>query len=130
MARLITKTKEHDPSRRRLRRGLFRAMAAGALGGLAGSYGMDLWRWWCSGMRQEPAALQLAETISVNIVHHRPTPPEKKIAASVVHFGIATGMGALYGGLAEMGKGVAAGFGTGFRNSTSGFATTKFDCRR
>ena len=65
-------------------------------------------------MRQEPAALQLAETISVNIVHHRPTPPEKKIAASVVHFGIATGMGALYGGLAEMDRRVAAGFGTGF----------------
>ena len=88
-------------------------MTAGFFGGLIGSWGMDQLRRSLKGAKQEPAAVQVAEAISGGLPR-RLTPREERIAVWAVHYGVATILGAIYGGLAEIAPRVVAGRGAAF----------------
>jgi putative membrane protein len=50
---------------------------------------------------QEPSTVKVAEIISINVLRHRLSEREKKIAEPIVHYSFGTIMGAWYGLLSE-----------------------------
>ncbi len=59
-------------------------------------------------------AVQVAQRVSRKLFDHELSDLEKKAAGPAVHYGYAAGMGALYGGLAEVFPDVGSGFGVPF----------------
>lgn len=93
-------------------------MAAGAVGGLVGAFAMNQFHeLWSSvshkveghqgshqqqpNSQDEDATEKTARAISEYVLDHEPTKPERQKAASAVHYGIGTMMGAVYGVSAE-----------------------------
>ncbi|MDB5299570.1 MAG: hypothetical protein JWO87_1233 [Phycisphaerales bacterium] len=119
---------------------LCKGATAGALGGLAGSWTMNLFQAILGKLSSkrsrssqqgeqsepqqygessqdhphgdEPATAVLAEKISTGVLHHRLTEREKKIAEPALHYGYGTMMGAVYGALAEETPAITACTGT------------------
>lgn len=63
---------------------------------------------------QADATVKAASALSEAIFGHRLTKDEKKIAASAVHYSLGTGVGGLYGAVAEVVPEVTAGAGLPF----------------
>jgi hypothetical protein len=92
---------------------------AGALGGLLGSWTMNQFQ---AGMvklqkpqpkpQGEPATVKVAEGISQATMGHHLTPREKKQAEPLVHYGVGTLVGAVYGAMAAKVPVTKAGSGT------------------
>lgn len=59
----------------------------------------------------DDATVKTAQAISRGFFSHELSPGEKKIAGPAVHYGYGALVGGIYGALAEMVPGVAAGFG-------------------
>ena len=67
-----------------------------------------------SGEGQDDATVQAASAISEGIFQHKLTESEKKIAGPAVHYTLGTGVGGLYGAVAELVPEVNAGIGLPF----------------
>jgi hypothetical protein len=108
---------------------IWKGMAAGALGGLAGSYAMNqfqsLWNKASetlsgeseqqeSGEESEDATIKAAQAISRNLFGHELADSEKKWAGPIVHYSFGTAVGVLYGALSEAFPACGAGHGTVF----------------
>jgi uncharacterized membrane protein YagU involved in acid resistance len=119
---------------------LCKGASAGTLGGLAGSWTMNLFQTLLGKISakksepdqqteqdespgdnrparsqsqgNEPATAVLAEKVSERVLHHRLTEEEKKIAEPAVHYGYGMLVGALYGALAEEVPVATACYGT------------------
>jgi putative membrane protein len=79
-------------------------MAAGLLGGLAGSIAMGKFsQAWAKATKSNPeekgvdSTVKAASAVSEGIFRHRLTEEEKPRAAAAVHYGFGSTMGALYG---------------------------------
>ncbi len=109
---------------------LARSIVAGALGGLAASFVMNLSqkgvtlaeRAW-NGPAPEPddvlphgddATVKTAQAISSRLLHRNLTEPEKKWAGPLVHYAFGTALGAAYGALATTAPVAKSGAGTAF----------------
>jgi hypothetical protein len=66
------------------------------------------------GEEEQDATVATAVAISRNLFEHELSPKEKQIAGPIVHYAYGSLVGAIYGGLAELIPGVAAGFGLPF----------------
>jgi putative membrane protein len=108
---------------------VLKGLAAGLVGGLVASWTMnrfqDLWfrladksqtQEILPARQEEPddATVRAASAISEGLFDHKLTPTEKKIAGPAVHYSLGTGVGGLYGAVAEMVPGVTAGAGLPF----------------
>ena len=67
-----------------------------------------------SGEEQDDTTVRAASAISEGLFHHRLTESEKKIAGPAVHYTLGTGVGGLYGAVAELAPEVTAGVGLPF----------------
>ncbi len=117
------------------KRCLWKSVAAGALGGLAGSFAMNQFQSLVSfaskvmsgqqgnGQPESPessqdddATVKTAKAISEMLFHHRLAQDEKKWAGPLVHYSLGTILGAVYGVLAETvpvaTSGAGAAYGT------------------
>jgi hypothetical protein len=67
---------------------------------------------------QDDTTVRAASAISEGLFDHKLTESEKKIAGPAVHYGLGTGVGGLYGAVAEVAPEITAGaglpFGTAF----------------
>lgn len=104
-----------------LRSNPWKGLLAGALGGLAGSFAMSQFHSLISPKaekhsdpNQEDSTALAASAISRIIFRHELTTDQKKLAAPVVHYGFGTGIGAVYGALAEISDSASTGWGTAF----------------
>lgn len=115
----------------RRRPSIWKGALAGLAGGLAASWTMDQFQAaWQKLAKQnsrhpaqqepqkqqqerEPATVKAAEAIS-RAFGHELTPEEKKCAGTAVHYAFGVGMGALYGGLAEVEPHTGAALGLPF----------------
>jgi putative membrane protein len=96
-------------------RNIWRGVAAGAIGGLAGSFAMNRFQAVWSGVSQdEEVTAKAAEAVSRHVFGHELTSPEKTWAVPAVHYGLGTILGALYGALAEKVPSSRAGYGTAY----------------
>jgi putative membrane protein len=82
------------------------SMAAGALGGLLGSWVMNQFqgvvkRAKKNGREEEPATVQTAEMVSDAVLDRPLSSEEKQVAGPAVHYVFGALVGAVYGGLAE-----------------------------
>jgi uncharacterized membrane protein YagU involved in acid resistance len=80
-------------------------MAAGAAGGLVAGWAMGRVHRMLgtqNGRSDEDATVRAACAISEKLFHHKLRAREKRIAGPVIHFAMAAGLGALYGGLSEV----------------------------
>ena len=66
------------------------------------------------GEEQTDATVKAASAVSEGIFDHKLTKSEKKWAGPAVHYGFGTSVGGLYGAVAEVAPGVAAGAGLPF----------------
>jgi uncharacterized membrane protein YagU involved in acid resistance len=64
--------------------------------------------------QEEDATVKTAQRISSGLLGHDLSRIEKKKAGPLVHYAYGTGIGALYGGLAQKDKRVPSGFGTAY----------------
>ena len=95
-------------------------MVAGAIGGLAASWVMPQFQLLLahalgqSGPHEgqgEDATVKIATRISSAALGHELSAKEKKVAGPFVHYAYGTGLGALYGRLAQRHKATTSGFG-------------------
>lgn len=99
---------------------IWKGVAAGLIGGLAGSLAMgpihSLAMKLSGGGEQEgeDSTVKTASAISENVAGHKLTPDEKKRAGAVVHFGFGSSVGAAYGAAAELLPKVTEGYGVPF----------------
>jgi uncharacterized membrane protein YagU involved in acid resistance len=102
---------------------VYKGLIAGAVGGLAASWIMTQFQTALSkaaGQKNphegqgEDATVKTAEKISSEVMEHELTPEEKKSAGPFVHYAYGTGIGALYGGLAQKQKVTTSGFGSAY----------------
>jgi len=108
---------------------VLKGLAAGLAGGLVASWTMnrfqELWFGLANNDRSEetlPASdeepddttVRTASAISEGLFDHKLTATEKKIAGPAVHYSLGTGVGGLYGAVAEVAPGVTAGAGLPF----------------
>jgi len=103
---------------------LYKGLIAGSVGGLAASWIMPRFQSLLSRAFQgtsnphegqgEDATVKTAQKISSGALDHELTPEEKKKAGPLVHYAYGTGIGALYGGLAQKYKTTKSGFGTAY----------------
>jgi hypothetical protein len=112
----INKTKGH----------VLKGLVAGLIGGLVASWTMnrfqDLWSMQTSasetqqskGDAPDDTTVRAASAISEGIFDHRLTSEEKRIAGPAVHYSLGTGVGGLYGAVAEVSPEITAGAGLPF----------------
>jgi len=102
---------------------LYKGLIAGALGGLAASWVMPQFQSLMaralgqSGPHEgqgEDATVKTAKKISSAVAGHELSEGEKKKAGPLVHYAYGTGIGALYGGLAQKYKTTTTGFGAAY----------------
>jgi uncharacterized membrane protein YagU involved in acid resistance len=62
----------------------------------------------------EDATVKTAERISSGLIGHELSAEEKKSAGPVVHYAYGTGIGAVYGGLAQKYEATKTGFGSAY----------------
>jgi putative membrane protein len=101
----------------------FKGFIAGGIGGLAASWIMPRFQLLLShalGHRDphegqgEDATVKTAQRISSAIAGHELAADEKKVAGPLVHYAYGTGIGALYGGLAQRLEAATSGFGSAY----------------
>jgi hypothetical protein len=63
---------------------------------------------------QDDTTVRAASAVSEGLFDHKLTPSEKKVAGPAVHYSLGTGVGGLYGVVAEMAPKVTAGSGLPF----------------
>ena len=97
-----------------------KGLVAGAIGGLAASWIMTRFQFLIAHAlghtdphegQGEDATVKTAQKISTEILDHKLSAKEKKSAGPLVHYAYGTGIGALYGGLAQRNKTTTTGFG-------------------
>ena len=102
---------------------VYKGMIAGAIGGLAASWIMTRFQLLIAralGQSEphegqgEDATVKTAEKISSDLLGHELSPEEKESAGPLVHYAYGTGIGALYGGLAQRSEITKAGFGSSY----------------
>ena len=103
---------------------VYKGLIAGAIGGLTASWVMTRFQSLLSRAVQgqpdphkgqgEDATVKTADRISSEVLDHPLAPEEKKVAGPLVHYAYGTGIGALYGGLAQKYKTTNSGFGTAY----------------
>src|SRR5215472_258337 len=107
---------------RRKKRKVYKGLIAGAIGGLAASWIMPQFQSLLSRAlgqtgphegQGEDATVKTARKIS-SAVGHELSEEEKKMAGPLVHYAYGTGIGALYGGLAQKHEAMASGFGAAY----------------
>jgi uncharacterized membrane protein YagU involved in acid resistance len=112
----------------RSERDVLKGLAAGLIGGLVASWTMnrfqDLWTKLGEHQRQseqpsnneeqDDTTVRTASAISEGLFHHKLTEKEKKIAGPAVHYSLGTGVGGLYGAVADAVPEVTAGAGLPF----------------
>jgi uncharacterized membrane protein YagU involved in acid resistance len=97
--------------------GRWKALIAGALGGLIASLAMSEFSSLFphgeshSQPADEDSTVKTASAISQAIFHHRLTAAQKEMAGPVVHYAFGTTMGALYGMLADFRDSKRSGWG-------------------
>jgi hypothetical protein len=98
-------------------------LIAGAIGGLAASWIMPRFQFLLANAlghtnphegQGEDATVKTAQKISSALLGHKLSPEERKMAGPLVHYAYGTGIGALYGGLAQKQQTVTLGFGSGY----------------
>lgn len=100
--------------------GKIRGAAAGAVGGLAGAVLMGFSYALVAKLIPQPpskgedATETVAEAVAKNFAGSKLNPARKKTGGQVVHFAFGTGIGALYGVLANAFPALSAGAGTFF----------------
>ncbi|MFN2517153.1 MAG: DUF1440 domain-containing protein [Pyrinomonadaceae bacterium] len=112
---------------------ILKGLGAGLIGGLIASWTMnrfqDLWTKLADHQRQSEQTLKkpqsnneeqddttvrAATAISEGLFDHKLTEKEKEIAGPAVHYGLGTGVGGLYGAVAEVAPKVTVGAGLPF----------------
>lgn len=106
---------------------VLKGLAAGLVGGLVASWTMnrfqDLWfrlavapeETQPTGTEnQDDTTVRAASAISEGLFDHKLTTKEKKIAGPAVHYALGTGVGGLYGAVAEVAPKVTTGAGLPF----------------
>ena len=102
---------------------IWKGVAAGAAGGLAGAWAMNqfqaLWSQTVSSGgsgngADESATIKAARTLSEKVLGHCLGEREKKAAGAAMHYVFGTANGALYGALAALAPKTRAGAGTAF----------------
>ncbi len=101
-----------------------KGLLAGAVGGLAASWIMTQFQSLLSRAVEgqpnphqgegEDATEKTADRVSTKVLSHPLTKEEKKTAGPLVHYAYGTGIGALYGGLAQKYKATNSGFGSAY----------------
>jgi uncharacterized membrane protein YagU involved in acid resistance len=100
--------------------GVYRGLIAGAIGGLAASWVMPRFEFLVAHAlgqsdphegQGEDATVKLAMKISSAALNHELSPKEKKTAGPFVHYAYGTGLGTLYGSLAQKHEATTSGFG-------------------
>lgn len=112
--------------------GIWKSVAAGVIGGVAGAFAMNQFQSLVSvtkkllqenddsgddaagGGQDEDATVKTAKTISRKVFGHELTDDEKKWAAPVVHYGLGATLGGIYGLFAEDCPETMAGAGTAY----------------
>ena len=98
-------------------------MLAGAIGGLAASWIMPHFQFLLAHAlghahphegQDEDATVKTAQKISMAVKRHGLSAEGKKTAGPLVHYAYGTGIGALYGGLAQRYKTTTSGFGSAY----------------
>ncbi len=99
---------------------VYKGLVAGALGGLAASWTMSRFQALIANASErsasqegeaEDATVKVAKRVASEALHHELSPEEKKTAGPLVHYMYGTGLGALYGGLAQKRSAMTSGFG-------------------
>lgn len=116
---------------------ILKGFAAGLIGGLVASWTMnrfqDVWlkvangggaqsgqretqqtEQQSNGEEQDDTTMRAASAISEGLFNHKLTKSEKKVAGTAVHYSLGTGVGGLYGAVAEVAPEVTAGTGLPF----------------
>lgn len=105
---------------------VWKGVAAGMAGGLAGSFVMDQFQSLIKSLspgcpqqsqqdqESEPATAKAASAISESVFRHSLTPAEKKTAGPAVHYAMGILSGGLYGALADAAPATAMGAGSLF----------------
>lgn len=102
---------------------VYKGIIAGAVGGLAGSWLMPRFQLLLSRAlgnsdphegQGEDATVKTAQGISTALLGHELSAKEKKIAGPLVHYAYGTGIGALYGALAQRHQTTTTGFGLAY----------------
>ncbi len=102
---------------------IYKGLIAGSLGGLAASWIMTRFqnliaRVQADGRQQESqdgnATVKTARKISTGLLRHELSEQEKQKAGTLVHYAYGTGIGALYGGIAQRLEPTTSGFGTAY----------------
>jgi hypothetical protein len=102
---------------------IYKSLLAGAIGGLTASWVMTRFQFLmaqASGHTDphegqgEDATVKTAQRISSEVLDHELSAEEKESAGPFVHYAYGTGIGALYGALAKMGKITTSGFGAAY----------------
>ncbi|MBV8844130.1 MAG: DUF1440 domain-containing protein [Bryobacterales bacterium] len=109
---------------RRRRRSAWKDVAAGALGGLAGTAAMSgfqaLWKTKSQNGRQEnnpsdePATVKAARAVLQTVIRHELPESKKALASNAVHYAVGALSGAAYGGIAHKLRPAGAGRGALF----------------
>ena len=102
---------------------LYKGVIAGAIGGLTASWVMTQFQSLVARAagksdphegEEEDATVKTAQKVSSALLHHELSEQEKKTAGPIVHYAYGTGIGALYGGLAQRLKTTTSGFGSSY----------------
>ena len=102
---------------------VYKGLIGGAVGGLAASWTMTRFQLLVSralGQSQphegqdEDSTVKTAKKISCGVANHELSEDEKKKAGPLVHYAYGTGIGALYGGLAQKYDATRSGFGSAY----------------
>jgi putative membrane protein len=102
---------------------VYKGLIAGAIGGLAASWIMPRFQFVLAHAlgyndphegQEEDATVKTAQKISSALLGHELSAGEKKVAGPFVHYAYGTGIGALYGGLAQKHETTTSGFGSAY----------------
>lgn len=107
---------------------IWKSVAAGAVGGLAGAWALNQFQALLSGVSQpapqteqppsqeesDDARVKTAKAISTAVFKHDLTKQEKQWAGPAVHYGFGASLGAIYGALAETVPLTKDGLGTAY----------------
>ena len=128
MSHKSTSTNQRDPN-------VLKGFAAGLIGGLIASWTMnrfqDIWAELAdqqdasdqsskaesqqsNSEEQDDTTVRTASAISEGLFDHKLTKSEKKIGGTAVHYSLGTGVGGLYGAVAEVAPEITAGAGLPF----------------
>ena len=108
---------------RRRKDNVYKGVIAGAIGGLAASWVMTRFQFLLAHAlgqsdphegQDEDSTVKTAEKISSGVLDHELSGKEKKVAGPLVHYAYGTGIGALYGGVAQKRSATVSGFGSAY----------------